>query len=433
MQALKIPTPNTLPDLKEILVTPAPVKKLANKRNLKWLIGGLAAGVLVTGGLTYWHFASMWEETDNATITGHVHNISSRVEGVVTDVLVDDNQVVPAGTPIVRLDTRDFQTQVMNAQASLDRARSQLDVASQTVESTGTSADAATTGAASDYADAVADVARAQSAVNDAKAGVAMAQAKMKQQEAEVVRAKNDFLRYKDLEAEGAISTQQLDSAKRDLDVANAAMAGAKDNYTQSVTRVQQASDSVKQAQAKVLRSQSTAQQAKSQVQQTDVRRKEVAVAKAATEEQVASLRSAELNLSYATIVAPVEGTVGRKTVEVGQRIQAGQPLMALVSPERWVVANFKETQLARMKAGQEVEVEVDALPGAQLKGTLDSFSPASGAQFALLPPDNATGNFTKIVQRVPVKILLSNESMKKYGTRITPGMSVIAKVKVAD
>lgn len=433
MQALKIPTPHALPELKEILVAPVPVKKLANKRNLKWLGGGLAAAVLVTGGLTYWHFASMWEETDNATITGHVHNISSRVEGVVTDVLVDDNQVVPAGTPIVRLDTRDFQTQVMNAQAALNRARSQLDVASQTVESTGTSADAATTSAASDYADAVADVARAQSAVNDARAGVAMAQARMKQQEAEVVRAKNDFLRYKDLEAEGAISTQQLDSAKRDLDVANAAMAGAKDSYTQSVTRVQQASDSVKLAQAKVLRSQGTAQQAKSQVQQTDVRRKEVAVAKAATDEQAASLRSAQLNLSYATIVAPVEGTVGRKTVEVGQRIQPGQPLMALVSPERWVVANFKETQLARMKPGQEVEVEVDALPGAHLKGNVDSFSPASGAQFALLPPDNATGNFTKIVQRVPVKIRLTDESINKFGNRITPGMSVIAKVKVAD
>jgi membrane fusion protein (multidrug efflux system) len=142
-------------------------------------------------------------------------------------------------------------------------------------------------------------------------------------------------------------------------------------------------------------------------------------------------LKDAQLQLSYTNITAPAAGRIGRKTVEVGNRVQAGTPLMAIVNNDYWLVANFKETQLENMKPGEEVEIKLDALPHHPFKGRVDSISPASGAQFALLPPDNATGNFTKIVQRVPVKIVFDSESVKGYESRITPGMSAEVSVQV--
>lgn len=403
------------------------------KRILKYSLIGLVLLALGAGGFVWWRHAAMWEETDNATIVGHVHMLSSRVEGVVAEVLVDDNQQVERGAPIVRLDPRDYETKVMSAVATKNRALGQLEVASNTVQASVASADAAKTGASSEYKDAEADIARAEAAVADARAGVSVAEARITQQKAEVLRANTDYQRYKALEKEGAISTQQLDNARRDMEVADAALRASQDQYAQAKARVRQAMDSVQVAKAKLLKSTSSAQQAESEQHQTTVHQKEVGVARANVQEAQAELTAAELNLSYATIKAPVNGTVGRKTVEVGQRIQPGQPLMALISPDRWVVANFKETQLGRMKPGQKAEITVDALPGQTLEGYVDSFSPASGAQFALLPPDNATGNFTKIVQRVPVKIRLSDESVNKLRDKLTPGMSVIAKIKVGE
>jgi membrane fusion protein (multidrug efflux system) len=162
---------------------------------------------------------------------------------------------------------------------------------------------------------------------------------------------------------------------------------------------------------------------------QTESSKKTVAVQQAAARQAQAEYQNALTQLSYAKVVAPVSGTVGHKTVEVGQQIERGQALMSIVSDEKWVVANFKETQLGRMHVGQEVEIKIDALPNKHFKGHVDSMSPASGAQFSMLPPDNASGNFTKVVQRVPVKIVFDADSIKGYENLLTPGLSVIPEV----
>jgi membrane fusion protein (multidrug efflux system) len=160
------------------------------------------------------------------------------------------------------------------------------------------------------------------------------------------------------------------------------------------------------------------------------VNRAQYQAAQAAIAQAEASLKDAQLQLSYTNIVAPTSGRIGRKTVEVGQRVQPGSPLMAIVGNDYWVTANFKETQMEDIKPGEKVEVELDAFPHHKFVGRVDSISPASGSQFALLPPDNATGNFTKVVQRIPVKITLDSQSIKGYESRITPGMSAVVSVE---
>jgi membrane fusion protein (multidrug efflux system) len=164
---------------------------------------------------------------------------------------------------------------------------------------------------------------------------------------------------------------------------------------------------------------------------QTNVRQNEYAVARAAIDQAKVALNDAQLQLSYTNLKAPASGRIGRKSVEVGQRVQPGQPLLAIVENQVWVVANFKETQLKRMHPGQETEVKLDALPSHIFKGKVDSVAPASGAQFSLLPPDNATGNFTKIVQRIPVKVVLEPQSIKGFESLLTPGMSAVVSVTV--
>ncbi|HLO49690.1 MAG TPA: HlyD family secretion protein, partial [Kamptonema sp.] len=172
-------------------------------------------------------------------------------------------------------------------------------------------------------------------------------------------------------------------------------------------------------------------QQAQASGQQTQVNRSQYNAALGAIAQSEATLKDAQLQLSYTNITAPAAGLIGRKSVEVGQRVQPGTPLMAIVSNEYWVTANFKETQLTNLKPGQKVEIKLDAFPNRIFEGRIDSFSPASGAQFALLPPDNATGNFTKIVQRIPVKVVFDAESIKGYELRIVPGMSAVVNVEI--
>jgi membrane fusion protein (multidrug efflux system) len=257
----------------------------------------IIAGIIAAIAIAFYAYDSYThEETDDAYVTGHLHSIATRINGVVTKVLVDDNQRVKAGDVLVTLDPADYEALSAAAKANLDVAQSNLD-------------------------------------------------------------------RLQPLIATHAVAPEDVDKAKstRDVDLAQYALA--------------------------------------------------------------------QLQIQYSTIAAPADGYIGRKNVEVGNRVSSGQTLMVIVEPELWVVANFKETQLARMRAGQPVTITIDSIPDRVFNGTVDSFSPATGNQFALLPADNSTGNFTKIVQRVPVKIVFDKQSTHGFEERIRAGESAVVKV----
>jgi membrane fusion protein (multidrug efflux system) len=255
-----------------------------------------AGGVALVVVLFYACDAFTHEETDDAYVTGHLHNVSSRINGVVTDVPVDDNQLVREGDVLVKLDPTEYQALVVAAKANVDTAQSNLD-------------------------------------------------------------------RLQPLIASHAVAPEDVDKARNTRDV------------------------------------------------------------------DLAQYELAELQIVYSTIKAPATGYVGRKNVEVGNRVSSGQTLLVVVEPDLWVVANFKETQLARMKPGQPARISIDSIPDKVFDGNVDSFSPATGNEFALLPADNSTGNFTKIVQRVPVKIIFNPDSIRGYEKRIRAGESAVVKV----
>jgi membrane fusion protein, multidrug efflux system len=458
----RLPTPSVETEVVAVQEAPERPQKGLNKRSRRWLgLAALGIGAAVAGvyGYRWWEFASTHETTDNATVAGHIHTISSRVNGTISNVLVQDNQLVQKGQTLIQLDSRDFQVAVEQAQAALDAARqkassaqSSIGVVTQTAQGQNTQAQgdvgnaiAAIDSAKASLNEAQAGVPTAQAAVKEAQAGVSVAQSQVTQAEANLQKLGTDYRRYESLYASGAIAKQQLDAAKNAYDVAVAAKSSAQQGVLQAQARVAQARQGVSGAQAKVAQAQQgiTAaqanlaksrgglEQAGAAALQTNVSQGDYAAAKAAIAQAEANLKAAQLQLSYTRITAPTAGRIGRKNAEVGQRVQSGSQLMAIVDPQVWVTANFKETQLERVKPNESVEVTLDAFPHHAFQGRIQSISPASGAQFSLLPPDNATGNFTKIVQRIPVKIVLDPNSVKGYESRISPGMSAEASVTV--
>jgi membrane fusion protein, multidrug efflux system len=426
------------PELKQPDTAPADEatspRHSSQKTNRKvWLAAALGIGAIVAGsyGYRWWQFASTHEETDNAAVAGHVYQISSRVPGTVLTVPVDDNQQVKTGQLLVQLDPQEYQVKVQEAQAAIAVAQQQAKAAQSNISLAGANSQAQTLEAQGNVNSALAAISTAQAAVSEASAGVPAAQAELAQAEADLQKAQADYNRYQSLYQEGAIAQQQLDTAKAAYGVALAQRDAAQQGVSQAQAKLTQAQEGVTQAQAELEASRGGLQKAQASGVQTDVNRSQYAAATASIQQAQANLANAQLQLSYTNIVAPAEGQIGRKTVEVGNRIQAGQPLMALVGEDLWIVANFKETQVDRIRAGEMAEVELDSFPGHSFRGRVDSLSPASGSQFALLPPDNATGNFTKVVQRIPVKIVLDPASVKGYESQITPGMSATVTVEV--
>lgn len=391
-------------------------------------LGAIAGGSL---GYRWWQYAATHEDTDNATVAGHVYQVSSRIAGTVAAVPVDDNEMVQPGELLVRVDPRDYQVKVQQAQAALTIAQRQATAAQTSIAQVGTTAQAQTTEAQGNVSTAIAAIATAQATVTEAQAGVPAAEAQLAQTAATLQQAQADYTRYQTLAREGAIPQQQLESSRAAYNVALAQRAAAQQGVRQARAKLAQAQQGVAQAQAQLQASRGGVQQAQAAGVQTTVSRSQYEAATAAIDQAQAQLAEAQLQLSYTNITAPARGRIGRKNVEVGQRVQPGQPLMAIVGDQMWVVANFKETQVRKMRPGEPVEIELDAFPGRSFKGRLDSLSPASGAQFALLPPDNATGNFTKIVQRIPVKVTFDPQSVKGLETQITPGMSATVSVEV--
>lgn len=431
------------------------------KKPIALILAGLGVGAIAASifGYRYWQYISTHQSTDNAAVYGHIHQISSKIGGTVTQVLVNDNQQVQPGQLLVKLDPKDYENKMQQAKAALESAQRQANaaqaniaLASQTSSGKTTQAqgDISTAQAAIATAQAVAQEARsgipaAQAAVQEAKAGIPLAQAQVSQADANLKKAQTDYNRYNSLYRQGAVAGQQLDNARAAYAVAQAQKSSALQGVQQAQARlaaanvgvakaqsqVAQAQEGITSAQAKLAASKGGLQQATATGQQTTVSRSQYEAAKSAIAQSQAALKDAQLQLSYINITAPSAGRIGRKNVEVGNRIQAGSPLMAVVDNDYWVVANFKETQLNKMRAKQPVEVKLDAFPNHPFKGYVDSISPASGAQFSLLPPDNATGNFTKIVQRIPVKVTLDPQSIKGYESRITPGMSAEVAVEI--
>lgn len=354
--------------------TPAPRKQLVKRLAML----AVAAAALVgasTYGYSYYQFSATHESTDDAFIDAHVTAISPRVAGHVLKVNVTDNQQVKAGDVLVELDPSDYQ-------AALDAANGKL-VAAQ-----------------ADLVAAKSQVTQANAAVTTAEAQVAQAQADVVAKTAELERANQDLAHYTTANKNGVVSSIELNRVQTEARTAQANLDAAKKVVSAAEAQVAQAKATV------------------------DARQGQVSVAQAQITAAQAAVETARLNLSYTKIIAPTDGRITRKSVEPGAYVAPGQlpGLFALVQPDVWVTANFKETQLTHMHAGQKVELKVDAYPGTKFEGHVDSIQQGSGAYFSLMPPENATGNYVKVVQRVPVKIVFDHADQQHL---IGPGMSV--------
>jgi membrane fusion protein (multidrug efflux system) len=312
----------------------------------------LAAGIAWGARLVQRHLTHA--ETDDAFLTSNVHLVNAHVAGTVAAVLVEPNTEVKAGDVLFRLDPRDHEAKVKQAEAQL---------------------------------------AQSDALMGYTKAQIADAHAKVEMQQAQYTKAQNDYTRAQELARTKVVSPADLDTARATVDTARASLTAAKASATGMESGL--------------------------------------SVAEAQRENSRTALENARLQLSYNTITAPVAGRTSKRSVEVGAYVQPGQTLIAVVEPGVWVEANFKETQLAKMRVGQRAEITIDALPGRALAGVVKSFSPASGSTFAMLPPDNATGNFTKVVQRLPVRIEFDPESIRGIENRLRAGLSAVVAVDV--
>ncbi|MBI1955540.1 MAG: HlyD family secretion protein [Acidobacteria bacterium] len=392
--------------------------------------GFLLGVILVVGVAVFWlwQYYAIRESTDNAQIDGHIHPISAKVGGTALRVLVDNNQSVEAGAVLVEIDPQDYQVAVERAQGNLAEAealwrasQTAVPILSETVASKLADAKAG-------LENARASLVAAQRVAEAAQATLGAAQARWREAQANSEKAARDLERMQQLLAEGVIAQQQYDAAKAAADANRAAVEAAQASVTNAELGVPAAESRVAQERAKLTQAEATLQAAQTAPQQVAVTRAQADSAGARREQAKTVLHQAQLNLEYATIRAPVAGVVSKRTVEVGQIVQPGQPLLVVVPLEDiWVTANFKETQLRNMHPGQKTIISVDAYGGRKYEGHVDSIAAATGAKFSLLPPENASGNFVKVVQRVPVKIVFEKGQDSEHLLR--PGMSVVPTV----
>jgi membrane fusion protein, multidrug efflux system len=410
------PEGNTKP---EGITKPLPSSEQDFKRRSRTSSPGFRIGVaiavlvLLVVGFFVYRYMTSYESTDDAQIDGHINSVSARISGHVIRLNVDDNQYVQAGTVLVEIDPADYQVAYERAKADYENAQAQAVAAGVNVPITSVNT--------------TSQVSASEADVNSARAGIKAAQqqfeaAKAQLQEAQAnnVKAQNDLARYKQLVDKQEISQQQYDQATASAKASTATVEAAR-------ASADAAQQQVTQAQGKLVQAQANYSQANTAPRQMEVIRARATSALAEAQQKKADLDQAALNLQYTKIVAPVNGIVSNRTVEVGQNVAPGQELMEVINlDDIWITANFKETQLREMKVAQRVEVHVDA-NGRTYKGKVDSVAGASGARFSLLPPENATGNYVKVVQRIPVKIVLDQGSNNDHQLR--PGMSVDPKV----
>ena len=380
--------------------------------------------VLVIAVGAWWWLSQNKESTDDAQVDAHVTLIASRIGGTVLKVSVDDNQVVEAGTVLVEIDPRDYQVAVDKAKAELADAEATAIAAQSNVPITSTSTQSGVSTAQSSVDQAKSVIESAAKEVEVARARLTASQSRLREAEANATRSRRDVDRLKGLLAKDEVSQQQYDAAVAAADAQSAATDTARAQIAEAEAGVRMAESRQVQAQAGEQSARASLRNAQTGPEQVTAMRARASSAQARVEQAKATLAQAELNLQYAVIKAPARGVVSRKSVNPGQVIQAGQPLLSLVqTDEVWITANFKETQLNEMRPGQKVILTVDAYGGKQFQGKVDSIAAATGARFSLLPPENATGNFVKVVQRVPVKIVL--DTGQDPDNLLRPGMSV--------
>jgi membrane fusion protein, multidrug efflux system len=412
------------------------------------LVLPVAGGVLLLIGLSYvgylWHYSRTHVSTDDAYVTAHMAPVSARVSGTVVEVLVDDNQDVKAGAVLVRLDPKDYEVALAQARAAAEAAKADLDnslvnvpLTDETTQSLVQQSEAALAGAQDASQVAAHDLEERQGQLKARRAAEAAARATVRMAEADLERARLDRQRSKELVDDRMIAQQDFDHAEATLRSAQAALDVARQKVSQAGEEILQAEATVRSQMATVAQSQRRVKEAeaalanaRSQRQQVKVRQTQVEAARGRLAQTAASLRQAELNLEYATLRAPVGGRITKKTVEVGQVVQPGQSLLAIVDLDTvWVTANFKETDLTRVRGGQGATVRVDTYPDVVFKARVDSVQAGSGAVFSLLPPENATGNFVKVVQRVPVKLVFEPGENSRH--LLVPGMSVVPTIEL--
>ncbi len=431
-------------------------RKSKRKRAIVLTLAGVVLIVGVIAGLLYYLNARHYESTDDAFIDGHVIQISPKISGYVQKVYVTDNQEVKEGDLLAEIDARDLESKLAQAKAQLEAASARQRAAqsgvSLTRATTGATVQQASSGvslARSGVEQARAQAAAARSRVNQAAAGVGTAQANAQQAraqigaaDAEAARARADVGRYQELYSKDEVSRQRLDQAIATARTADAQLEAAQKRAAAVDAQIAEAraaqaalADVYRQAQSGITGAQAQVGQALGRFneagaapQQIAVRESDVQTANAEIEQARTAVKQAELDLSYTKIYAPEGGRVTRKAIEEGAYVQPGQALLAVVPGDVWVTANFKETQLRDMRPNQPVDIEVDAY-GKSFKAHIDSVQSGTGARFSLLPAENAAGNYVKVVQRVPVKIVFDEKP--DQNRLLAPGMSVVPKVKV--
>jgi membrane fusion protein, multidrug efflux system len=410
----------------EEILLEEPPKGLKNPKVRRALA---AAGlVLLAVAIAVFVYYRNRESTDDAQVDGHITPIASKIYGRVAEVLVTDNEAVKAGHVLVRIDPRDYQASVDQAKAALTLAESDAASAGVDVPRTRETVASGTSNADAQLNGAQADLDRAQVSYEQARTtDLAWAQANIERSRANAKLAELDLARYKPLLDKGEISQQQYDAAKANADATASALRADEERLAQAKHSVDIARAQLIAAKARVGQAQAGVAAAHADTRQVAMRTADAAGKIAKVQQARAGLEAAQLNLSYTEIVAPVDGVATHKQVEPGQIVQQGQGLLVVVPlQDVWVTANFKETQLRKMRAGQKAEVYVDTY-GQTFTGHVDSIAGATGAVLSLLPPENATGNYVKVVQRIPVKIVLDPIPPDKAILR--PGMNVDATV----
>jgi membrane fusion protein (multidrug efflux system) len=399
------------------------------KRTVRLIVIAVLVVAIIVAIPVYSYY-SVRESTDDAQVDGHVIPISSRVSGNILSVLINDNQSVRAGQELVRLDPADYKLAVAQAEAQLSSSEADTLESEQSVPVTTITTSGQISTSVAQQQQARATVTAAEKGVEAARARLNSAKAALEQRQANFVKAQKDLARYKSLVDKDEISKQDYDAAVAAAEANSAQVTAGRAEVLEAQHMLDQAIAQVDEAKARL----ATATVQRHQSERLESRQRAVTEARyqsaqATAKQRRADLEQAKLNLDYTILKAPVDGVISRKTAEPGIQLAAGQQLMALVPLEDvWVTANFKETQLRKMRVGQRVEIKVDAYgDGRKYRGHIDSIAAASGAKFSLLPPENATGNYVKVVQRVPVKIVLEPGENRDH--RLIPGMSVVPTV----
>jgi len=418
--------------VKRPAVEPEPPRQVVEKQPLitsklrgRLVVGGIVLLAAFLGLFLYFHDR---ESTDDAQVDGHITPVASKIYGRISKVLVKDNQPVKAGQILAQIDAADFQAAVDEAKGALALAESEARSAGVDVPRTTEDVASGNSSAQAQLSGAEADLMRAQSTYEQSQtADLAYAQANVEKSRANAMLAKADLDRYTPLLEKGEISKQQFDAAKANADASASTLVADEQRYAQAKRNVDIARAQLEAAKARVEGAHAGVASARADVKRVAMRSADAQAKLAKVDQARASLEAAQLNLSYCDIVSPIDGVVTHKQLEAGQIVQQGQGLMTIVPlQDVWVTANFKETQLRNMRPGQKAYLQVDTY-GKTFPGHVDSIAGATGAVVSLLPPENATGNYVKVVQRIPVKILLDPISPDVAVLR--PGMNVDAVV----